>query len=77
MNGADMWDTVARYETSLSLHAGCGLGPHVSSAPLARGTSGVEYMDILGKGLDVAALRGVWREREKWTEGRMELQCRG
>ena len=77
MNGADMRDTVARYETSLSLHAGCSLGPHALSVPLVRGTSGVEYRDISGRGLDAVALRGVWREREKRAERRMELQHRG
>jgi len=65
MKGTKMWDTVARYETSLSLHTGCGLGPHASSAPLIRGASGVEYMDVSGRGLDVAALRGV--QREEWN----------
>ena len=77
MNGADMRDTVARHETSLSLHASCSLGPQASSVPLVRGTSGVECRDISGRGLDAVALRGVWREREKRAEGRMELQHRG
>jgi hypothetical protein len=42
MKGADMWDTVVRYETSLPFHVGRGLDPDASSAPLVRGTSGAE-----------------------------------
>jgi len=44
MRGADVWDIVVRYETSLPLHVGCGPDPGVSSAPLVRGISGVEDM---------------------------------
>jgi len=74
MKGANMWDTIARYETSLSLHTGCGLGPHASSAPLVRGTSGVEYMDVSGRGLDVAASRGVPREEWNYSAAGVELK---
>ena len=77
MKGADMWDTVVRYETSLLLHVGCGLEPDASSALPVHGTSGMEDMGVSGRELNVVALREVWREREKWTDGRMELQCRG
>lgn len=60
MKGADMWDTVVRYETSFFLHAGCGLGPDAdaSPTPLVRGLSeGVEDMGVPGRSreLDVAA----------------------
>jgi len=59
MKGADMWDTVVRHETSLFLHAGCGLGPDAPSAPLVRGISGIEDMGVPGRELYVVALRGV------------------
>lgn len=72
-----MWDTVVRYETSLLLHVGCGLEPDVSSALLVRGTSGVGDMGAPDRELDVVAFRGVWRKREEWADGRMELQRRG
>jgi len=72
-----MWDTTVRYESSLPLHVGCGLEPDASSALLVRGTSGVGDMGASGGELDVVAFRGVWREREEWADGRMELQRRG
>ena len=47
IKGADTWDIVVRYESSLLLHFGCGLGPGASSALLFRGTSGMEDMRSL------------------------------
>ena len=61
MKGADMWDTVVRYETSLPLHVDCGLGPEASSALLVRGTSGVDDIGVPSREPDAVALRGVWR----------------
>jgi len=61
MKGADTWDTVVRYETSLFLHAGCGLGPGADASPtplLVRGSSeGVGDMGVPDRSreLDVVA----------------------
>lgn len=47
MKGAETWDRVVRYETSLLLHLGCGFEPDASSALLFCGTSGMEDMKSL------------------------------
>jgi hypothetical protein len=45
MKGAETCDTMVRHETSFPVHVGCDLDPGASSAPVACGTSDVE--DIL------------------------------
>ena len=44
MKGADTWDTIVKYETSLLLHVGCGPEPDASSALSVCETSGAEDM---------------------------------